>query len=326
LVKIGADGTVQWSQLYGGRYDEVVHGIEALVDSGYLISAQSDSVGDYTEAWLLRVGGDGRIVDGCNADRGRGLAVARDMPMAHEPYALPDEPDAVSAPSITPVDTLAVASEPRNVVVARQCFGTASSSANTDRPAATLAVRKAGALPGVVSSLPRGIVCGTAGGGVCSAPFAPGTLVTLRVDPGSLSNFSAWGPGCEAVTGAFLEVCSVRLDNDTTIDAVFDRAAPPPPPPAGEWRLTVTVDRLGAFVGSTDGSFSCQASGAMPINTCAVGYPVGRVVEIYAEALPASNVLFESWAGDCASFGAQRLIRLTMTQHYNCRALFVTRP
>jgi hypothetical protein len=325
LVRIADNGAVRWSQLYGGLYDEIVHGVEALADGGYLVSAQSDSVGDYSDAWLLRVGADGRIVEGCNADRGRGVAVARSLPIARETYALPDEPDAVAAPPITIVDTSAVANEPRDVSVARQCIGTATGSGATDQPAAALTVRHAGTLRGVVTSIPHGIVCGTVGGGVCSAPFARGTLVTLRVDLGSVGNFSAWGPGCEAVSGAFGEVCSVRLDSDKTIDVLFDRA-PPPPPPAGEWRLTVTVDRLGAFIGSTDGSISCIASGAQPINTCVASYPAGRVVEIYAEPLPASNVLFEAWQGDCASFGAQRLIRLTMDRHYHCRAAFVTRP
>jgi hypothetical protein len=327
LIRIDADGAVQWSQLYGGRYDEIVHGIEPLADGGYLVSAQSDSLGDYSEAWLLRVGADGRIVEGCNADRGRGGAVARPLPLTREDYALPDGPEAMSAPAVSAVRTNAVANEPRDVVVARQCFGSASNSTGVPTAARTLTVRQAGSSNGVVTSVPSGIVCGTADGGTCSASFADNSLVTLRVDIGSVSRFTGWAPGaCESVSGAFGDICTVRMTADKTIDVSFGNAPPAPPPPAGEYRLTVTVDRLGAFVGSTDGSFSCQSSGARPINTCVVSYPVGRVVEIYAEPLPASNVLFEAWAGDCAPFGAQRLIRLTMNQHYNCRALFVTRP
>jgi hypothetical protein len=161
---------------------------------------------------------------------------------------------------------------------------------------------------------------------VCASRYAEGSLVSLRVDIGSVQNFTAWGPGCESVSGAFGEVCSVRMTSDTNIDVNFSNSPPPPPPPVGEYRLTVTVDRLGAFVGSTDGSFACTASGAQPINTCVVSYPVGRVLDLYAQPLPGTGILFEAWDRDCASFGSQPQIRITMNQHYNCRAIFVTAP
>jgi hypothetical protein len=190
-----------------------------------------------------------------------------------------------------------------------------------------LTVRPVGAAAGVVTSTPSGIVCGTAdGGGVCSAQFLDSSVVTLRVDTGSISRFIGWGPGCESISGSFGEVCSVRIAGDRTIEARFGVTPPPPPPPVGQWVLTVTVDRLGAFVGSTDGSFACQASGAMPVNTCAVFYPVGRVLDLYAEPLPGTGVLFEAWQGDCAAFGGQSRIRITMDRHWNCRAAFVSGP
>ena len=87
----------------------------------------------------------------------------------------------------------------------------------------------------------------------------------------------------------------------------------------------VAIDRLGSFVGSTDGSFGCQISGGQP-RTCSVRYPMGRVVDLYAAPLPGGQVLFEAWGGDCASFGAQPNIRLTMNRDYSCRANFVSAP
>jgi hypothetical protein len=232
-----------------------------------------------------------------------------------------------AAVGITPEATSIEPREPPGQVVARQCFGTASSTSGPRLPSRTLTVRPLGTAPGVVTSTPSGIVCGTAAGASCAAAFPENSLVTLRVDLGSVSRFTSWGDGCESVSGAFREVCLVRLDTDRIIDAMFGSAPPPPPPPpVGEWRLTVTVDRIGAFVGSTDGSFACTASGAIPINTCAVGYPPGRVLDLYAERLPGTGVLFESWQGDCATFGAQSRIRITMDRHWNCRAAFVSGP
>jgi outer membrane protein assembly factor BamB len=239
LVKTDAASAVVWSQRYGALYEEVVHGLEATADGGFVVSAQSDSLGEYSEAWLLRVGADGRIAEGCNADRGRGGVVARELPLTRAAYALPDAADAVAPAAITPVDTAVVARESADVVVARQCVGRASDLNGPPTPARTLTLRQAGMLTGVVTSTPSGIVCGTAGGGVCAAAFAEGSLVTLRVDLASLSRFSAWGPGCETTSGGSDEVCTVRVDADRTIDVYFGGGVPPPPPP---YTLAVTLD------------------------------------------------------------------------------------
>jgi len=324
LVKIDGDGAVQWSQRYGGLYEEAVHGLEATGDGGFIVSAQSDSLGDYTEAWVLRVGPDGRIAEGCNADLGRGGVVARPLSLTRQTYALPDSAEATAPPLITPVDTDVVAREPSDVVVARQCAGTAGNNSGAPTNPHTLTVRQAGPLTGVVSSTPSGIVCGTGASGACSAAYAEGSLVSLRVDIGSVSNFSAWGAGCESVSGNFGEICSVRLDADKTIDVIF-RAAPPPPPPAGPFTLTVMIDRLGGFIGTTDGAIGCVVTAGQP-RTCAARYAAGTNVDLYAASLPGGNVLLESWQGDCARFGAQPNITLTMDRDYSCRAVFVSAP
>lgn len=323
LAAIDDDGAVQWSQLYGGLYDEVVHAIEALPDGGFLISAQSDSLGDYTEAWVLRVGPDGRISEGCNAALGRGGLVARPLALVTEAYAQPTGPGTESV-TITPVDTNVVAGRPVDVVTARQCSGLATNDPGNVENPRTLMVNQVGARTGVITSQPQGIVCGTQGGGVCSATFASATLVTLRVDIGSVEDFVEWGAGCEAVRGAFSEICDVRMDADKTIDVIFDEPAPPPPPPPGQFTLTVTVDRLGGFVGSTDGSFSCTPSTGFVPRTCAVEYAAGAVVGLYAASLPGGNVALAGWQGDCAGFGAQQNISLTMNRDYTCRAVFVS--
>jgi hypothetical protein len=50
------------------------------------------------------------------------------------------------------------------------------------------------------------------------------------------------------------------------------------------------------------------------------------MVDLYAAPLPGGNVVLESWQGDCASFGAQMTIRLTMNRDLTCRAAFVSAP
>jgi hypothetical protein len=296
------------------------------VPGGYIVSGLSDSVGVYTDAWVLRVGPDGRIAEGCHADRGRESVVARPLPLTRVPYELRGDGESATPRSVVVVDTNVAAATPNNVVTARQCVGAATQDAGPSATPRSLTVRQSGTSTGVVTSVPGGIVCGTDGGGVCSAPYADGSLVTLRVDFGSIDRFVQWGPGCEPLTGGSDDVCLVRLDADKTIDVYFNTpSAPPPRPPLGEFTLSVSVDRLGSYVGSTDGSFGCQVSGGQP-RTCSVRYPAGRIVDLYAAPLPGGGALFENWAGDCSSFGAQPNISLTMNRDYSCRAQFVTAP
>ena len=179
-------GSVRWGRLHGGLQDEVVHGLEALADGGLLISAQSDSMGDYTEAWMLRVGADGRVADGCNADLGESILTAADIVLVRTGYTPAGTPEELRPAPITAVTTNVVVEQPADIVVARQCAGTANNNPpNANAP--RLTVRQAGSLTGVVTSVPSGIVCGTLGGGVCSGEFARNSLVTLRVDTGSVA-------------------------------------------------------------------------------------------------------------------------------------------
>jgi hypothetical protein len=79
----------------------------------------------------------------------------------------------------------------------------------------TLAVAKAGAGTGIVTSGPAGISCGTG----CSADFAYGTSVTLTAQESSGSTFTGWsGEGCTG-TGT----CSLTMTASRYVSAVFTR-------------------------------------------------------------------------------------------------------
>jgi hypothetical protein len=343
LTKIDASGAVLWYRLYGGLYSELATSVATAPNGGYLVSGQSDSVGDYTDAWLLRVGPDGLIAQGCNAYRGphdmlrpgEGI-VARGLGVWST-----HQDERYVGPAIAVVDTNVLASEPSLVTVARQCAGTATDGSGVVATTRRLTVRQAGERIGVVTSVPRGIACGVARQGpaegpadagyderLCSNVFADGTLVTLRVDFGSIDDFASWGPGCELVLGAFGEICSVRVDADKTIDVSFGAPAreppeppePPGPPPAGNSHtLTISVSREGGFVGSTDGMLGCGGTS----NRCVVEYAAGAVVGLYAVPLPDARVAFETWAGDCS--GGPNL-SLSMNSDYTCTAVFASAP
>lgn len=287
LLKIGDDGRLQWFAQYGGLYDEIVHGVEALADGGFLVTGHSDSMGDFTEAWVLRVGADGRIADGCNAQRLRAEVVdpvSRPIAIASEAYTtMPDE----TPPVIEATETNVLVETPSEVVVARQCSGTARQGSGFIPNGRTLIVNQAGSLTGVVTSVPSGIVCGTAAGGACSNVFSDGTLVTLRVDIGSVQDFDSWGEGCETVTGDFAEVCTVRMDGDRVIDVIFGSG----PPPEGEFTLEVLVSGLGSGrVTSAPAGIDCSENAI-----CSAAFPAGT--QVLLMATPDAGSQF-SWGSD----------------------------
>lgn len=81
-----------------------------------------------------------------------------------------------------------------------------------------LAISRSGTGEGAVRSEPAGINCGA----TCTAPFAPGTSVTLSATPVAGSLFTGWGGACSG-TGA----CVVSLGSARSVVATFTRPLVP---------------------------------------------------------------------------------------------------
>ena len=104
-------------------------------------------------------------------------------------------------------------------------------------PTFTLTITRTGTGSGTIISAPAGIGCPV----TCSAPFTPGTSVTLtaQADPGSI--FSGWsGGGCSG-TGS----CVVTLNVATTVTATFTFQG---------FVLTVTTQGPGTVVSTAGGN------------------------------------------------------------------------
>lgn len=109
-----------------------------------------------------------------------------------------------------------------------------------------LQVSRSGAGTGRVTSERAGIACGTD----CSEQFEFGTNVTLTASPDAGAVFRAWTGAC-AGKGP---VCTLRITEVTSTNAVFElpspsppppsKPPPPPPPPAGPTPPTPPADRL----------------------------------------------------------------------------------
>jgi len=156
----------------------------------------------------------------------------------------------------------------------------ATTDAGTDAPAPfSITVNKTGPGQGLVASSPAGITCGPK----CSAPFAPGSVVTLNATPNPPSTFSGWSGACSG-TGP----CVVTVDKAITVGAAF--AVP-------MRKLTVTKGGKGdGLVRSTPNGIACGT-------TCTADFPQGSTVKLAAEG--DANSGFDGWGGDAAACGRQ---------------------
>ncbi len=166
-----------------------------------------------------------------------------------------------------------------------------------------LAVTRAGAGMGTVTSSPAGISCGTE----CSASFAKDTVVTLTAAPATGSVFAGWTGAC---TGT-LPTCDVTLAAAANVTATFDVAT-----------YDVTVTRAGAGMGTVTGNgLACGA-------TCTVNVEHGTMISL--AAAPGTLSVFAGWGGACSG-NAACIVTVTGTTAITANfaldnlTLFVTR-
>jgi alpha-tubulin suppressor-like RCC1 family protein len=143
-------------------------------------------------------------------------------------------------------------------------------------PRFTLAVTRAGAGTGTVTSNPAGINCGA----TCAASYNQNTVVTLTATAAAGSAFVGWsGGGCSG-SGA----CTVTLGADTNVVANF----------VPRYTLTVNVQGSGTITSSPAG-IDCG-------NTCSAVYNQGTAVTLTAN--PGTLYMFTGWSGGgCSGTG-----------------------
>lgn len=132
-------------------------------------------------------------------------------------------------------------------------------------------VTKKGLGNGVVTSAPAGVDCGF----TCTAPYAPGTSVTLTAMPAADSTFTGWSGGC---TGA--GACVVKVDRTIDVTATF---------------ALVTYGLAVTKAGAGSGLVSSSPPGIDCGTTCAAMYRRGANVKLTATPTPGS--IFAGWSG-----------------------------
>ncbi len=323
LHQFDADGTPRAGKerRYGGLYDDVLTSLRATSDGGAILAARSNSLGernDRTEGWLLRVGPDGGVALGCAAELAGNQFPAILVLAGAETSAVADPlVDAVDgAPFPVPTDfSLFNLPSTAPTTVARQCSGSVGPAPGTPQaPVARLGVIQGGAITGVVSSVPGGILCGTGGGGTCEANFDQGLMVTLNVDPGSRSTFESWS-GCDTATGP---QCLVLMGTaDRTVTATF---ATEPRSPTVNLILNSITGR-GRVTGT--GGLNCRSVSSSS-DTCVVSVQRGSTAQL--TATPDGGRSFLGWGGGCAAFGTTRTISFLLDEGRGCTAQFSGPP
>ena len=306
LIRLAADGAARWHRTYGGLYDETLFGLDALADGGFVVAGRSDSLGERGEAWVMRLGPDGRINEGCNALRTAELATnyapltlgMRDRSTAAGRRIAGN---AASRASAVPTQLIPVPA------VARQCAGFTQPDAGGTPPLRHRlnVVQGNVSSPGVVTSAPGGISCGT-GANRCEAAYLPNTTVTLAVDSGERGRFLGF-TGCDIATAYS---CILTMTADRTVTATF-RAANAP-------RFTLNVTGNGRVSGA---GLDCSNGSS---GTCGGTYSPGEILTLSATA--SATETFVGWGGACAAFARGSPINLEMTGNLTCSAEFTGGP
>ncbi|MBI5258231.1 MAG: InlB B-repeat-containing protein [Burkholderiales bacterium] len=156
---------------------------------------------------------------------------------------------------------------------------------------------------GTVASSPAGIQCGA----LCSATYAPGTVVVLTATPASGYRFVGWSGACSGTAG-----CSVTMDAAKSVSASFAVVTPPPSTNA---TLAVGVTGQGSVSITGAGSTTACAS------QCTRSFSTGTTVSLTAS--PAAGHVFGGWSGACTGLSA---CSVTMDTSRSVTAAFVVAP
>lgn len=149
-----------------------------------------------------------------------------------------------------------------------------------------LAVGKAGAGAGAVTSAPSGISCGTD----CSEPYDSGTTVTLTAAPAAGSLFGGWA-GCTTVSGT---TCTVSMSAARTVTVTFT---------VQYFTLTVAKTGLGGgTVTSSPAGINCGSS-------CSALYAGNTLVTLTAHPSLLSG--FTGWSGCDSVSGTTCTVRMS---------------
>ncbi|MEJ2237619.1 MAG: PKD domain-containing protein, partial [Gemmatimonadales bacterium] len=174
----------------------------------------------------------------------------------------------------------------------------------------TLTILGSGTGDGTVTSTPAGISCTITNGvasGDCTEVYPQGTGVTLTGTASTVGihEFGGWSGTGEACAG--VGPCTITLDGDLTVTALFTQY------------YTLTVQGGGNGSGTVAGGngIDCIITGGAAEGTCSTTFAEGVIAGL--AATPGAGSDFTGWSGACTGTGA---CQVTMNQDQTVTATF----
>jgi uncharacterized delta-60 repeat protein len=318
VLKLDADGNVQWQKTYGGISSDWAHSIQQTSDGGYIVAGETYSFGaGSADLWVLKLDSSGNIqwqktYGGTDYDSANSIQQTTDGG-----YIVAGVTESFGAgnfdlwvlkldsngnitgcsaerSSNATVNTTDVSGNDSSATVASTSVNPATSNAtinNTNAslidscyytpPTYILSVLKSGSGSGTVTSNPSGISCGTD----CTESYPANTTVTLTATSSSGSTFGGWGGDCSSCDTN--DTCQIIMNSDKTCSAVFNTSA-------GQYNLTVTKAGTGS---GTVNATGCTLSWNGNTGTCTADH--GTSITLSATANTGST--FTGWSNGTGS-------------------------
>lgn len=335
LMRLDKNLNVELIRTYGGQEFDDIQDLRVLEDGGVLISGETNSITNSTDAWVLRLGSDGLIQNSCSALMD---AVAGTEQSDHyfETVDLPlfTSDDALLSHIVMDTTTeyrevydildplLRIIPTHDKIVVGRSCSGPAKTLQSFFPATQKLTITPPSNGKIIDNSRPTLIDCGSGEAISCQASYGGispditsttnGLALTAVAD--DLFIFKDWTGDCAGIEGnnSSGNVINVDMNTDTTCSATFIRGTPP----------ITTADFIVSLAGSGTGSVTSGNADIDCGTDCSETYDLDSQVRF--TAFPDAGNQFSSWSGtgDCAVSSSQAVKTITVSQNSNCVATF----
>ncbi len=135
VVKLDAEGAVEWGRIYGALHHEGARDLAVLADGGIAVAGYSDSLGEGLEAWLLKLGSDGLI--GASACQALLASLEPERFEVTDPKVIPEDVSGALETASLSVEDTSVPPRSTDFVTAEQCGGGTNPPATTAMPTST---------------------------------------------------------------------------------------------------------------------------------------------------------------------------------------------
>jgi hypothetical protein len=313
---------------YGGLGSDEIKDLRVLDDGGVLVTSETNSITASTDAWVLRLGADGLLMNSCAALMNFSDGVEASAAFYSSKILPLLQADTIAANKIT-FDTttevrevhevtdsrLRIVSSQDKVITSRSCSGPAKKLLES---LGVQSVLKITAYVGgriTDDSQPNIIDCEMGASLECQGSYNIDKEIALTAQANTGFVFNGWTGDCADISGTTSSGASINLvmDTDKNCSANFVLGTP-----AIE-TSDLTVILSGAGIGRVISATAVIDCGV----DCNETLVVGSVIML--TATPDTNSRFTGWSGtgDCSTSVTANQLSINLSQNSECIATFV---